>query len=245
MDKNGNRGLRHSLFTGAALLAVGCLGIVAYTQIVATTSRDHQSPLLEVVPAILDLGNVEQAEEIIGTVKLVNRASTPLIVTEVLPNCTCTTIGERPKDLKPHEAVPMTLKFNFGDSAGEQESKTRIRFRLANSDVVQETEFTTIANVQRHYTVSPAVVLFTIGEPAEKRVELKCDGPDAISILSAKSNRRCIKPAVSEDGQVVTLSYDHTERVDRIAGAVIRITTTSQRVPTCEVRVAFEDAIVK
>jgi hypothetical protein len=114
-----------------------------------------------------------------------NAGSAPVTIKSLRPSCGCTTAHLEKKTYAPGEAGEVVARFVFGDRKGPQRKTIEVR----TDDATQEHAILDLrVNIHDPLTVTPALVFWKRGEPAEaKTVQLKAEPDQRVRIKGVTS----------------------------------------------------------
>ena len=113
-----------------------------------------------------------------------NVGETPVTIRRVRTSCGCTTARPDRDTFAPGETGEIAAKFSFGSRRGPQ----RKIITVTTADKTQ-TMLDLRVWIQEPVTLTPALVLWGVGEPAEaKRVDLAIDVPQKVRVTGVTSS---------------------------------------------------------
>lgn len=105
-------------------------------------------------------------------------------IKSVRTSCGCTTARLEKKVIPPGERGALTAKFVFGDRKGAHRKMITVK---TDDGQVQELNF--VVNIREALTITPALVFWKVGQPAEPRnVELTAESGTPVRIKSVTSS---------------------------------------------------------
>lgn len=119
---------------GGAVLALGC----ADSSATASGAERAIATDLVVEPATLDMGDLVPDQTVTKRVKLTNRGSKPLTVTNAVADCSCTTPSWPSEPIAPGASVETDISIKPGLKQGVTLTK-RVTFSIEGSDPVSMT----------------------------------------------------------------------------------------------------------
>lgn len=137
---------------GGLLLAAGCLGGPADQRAAALGWRERE---ITVTPTA-------EATSATVTYRFTNRGPAPITLTAVRADCDCTVPQADRRPYRPRESGTVTVTFTFGARVGPQ----RRTITVATDDPRQPvTTLTLLADIPEPLRITPAFLLWRIGEP--------------------------------------------------------------------------------
>ena len=125
------------LFLLLTALAVAGCGPTAVAEPPAAAPAADAAPQLAADATLLDLGEVVNGVVVERDVTITNTGGAPLVVSEVLTTCGCTTAALEPMTLSPGEAGNLHIAFDSGAHGPELTGPIMRRVILVSNDPAQ------------------------------------------------------------------------------------------------------------
>lgn len=113
-----------------------------------------------------------------------NTGTATVTVKSIRSSCGCTTARLEKKTFAPGERGELTAKFTFGDRRGVHRKMITVK-----TDDGQQQELNFVVNIYEPLTITPALVFWKVGQPAEPRaIQLTTEPGTAVRVKSVTSS---------------------------------------------------------
>lgn len=144
-----------------------------------------------------------------------NSGAGVITIKSIRSSCGCTTARLDKKVFGPGERGELTAKFNFGDRRGPHRKMITVK-----TDDGQQQELNFVVDIREALTVTPALVFWKVGGPAEARtVQLSAEAGAAVRVRSVTSSnpRLTAKLETIKPGEQYVISVKPTDTLQKEA----------------------------
>lgn len=195
-------------FSRTTLFRLLCLALISLA------SRPELWAEIKAEPASIDFGRQRQQKTASGTVKLTNTGKTPLTITHVAADCSCTAGTPEKRDLAPGESTNVDITFDTRNYQGEVHR--RVLVETTSGEVTVQVQ--ALVSAYDHWSLPAQIAIFppsNKGTEANTSVALTYigDGTPA-EVKEIKSSVPWLKAEVTERAAGTT-----TLTLTKVAGA--------------------------
>lgn len=148
-------------------------------------------------PASIDFGRQRQEKTVTATVKLTNTGKTPLSISQVTADCSCTAGTPQQTELAPGQSTTMEVSFQTRSYQGEVQR----RVTVDTSDGQVTVPLQAIVSAFEHWSIGAAIAIFppsNRGAEATTEIALDYTGAGTAEVKSIEPSVPWLKAAVTE-----------------------------------------------
>jgi hypothetical protein len=196
-------------------------------------------PDLSAEPAVKDFGEIPQGIYD-AEFKLVNNASAPIKIKEIIKNCDCADISMSSGEVLPTESVLLNCKWNTRGRRGPTATDLAVLYIKEGAAQSAFLRLRLQAKVTPDFWYSPEELKFTKNAPATLSVRFRPGQVSQLSLLKAYTNHRAFQATLRAEAPEVAVAFNpELWSGDRKAMELV-VETSSRNEPTCRIPLLVE-----
>lgn len=203
----------------------------------ALQSSQPQPRALDLAPAVLDFGTVQQGDQLDGSVCLRNQSHFDIALLDTVTSCSCTNINIPSSSIPAAESVSASLQLSTNKASGEFRPTILVKYRLGADPTIQQLPIRVSATVRPEITISPAHALeFDSNTEAMCELTLKSNVEPEVKLKRAFANSDAIAVdyAAEQDtaeAQRIRVTFNPSKWNRITFDAIVTLETTSNIMP--------------